>query len=212
MKFSIIGFTPAAYFCRILQRLLQNCIDQTNRRILQLCADTGFIPTAPFSKHEYYFSINLNEVKLQVGMLIRGEHRPILCWTRFFQKQKFEEEPSSTKDQPMTGGRKRDYRIFLRSEVLKIKGINRAILQHMSKERIGASSGVFTGTIGSMGLAAIYQHFIDERNEANAQYDKREELLATNFTFNFNPFSDLDCLVKLRFRKKDMIRLLPVFS
>lgn len=106
-------------------------------------------------------------------------------------------------------GRQSDY---TNGAVLRRKSTNGVIVQHIAKARLATTTTVFKGVAGAKGLAILCRRFIDEDREAQGHYNKREEMLAVNFTFNFNSFLDLDCLVKFRFTKRDIIRLLPVFS
>lgn len=77
---------------------------------------------------------------------------------------------------------------------------------------LNSSTGVFRGSGATADLAVMCRRIIAKRDQVIAEFDNREHIIATEFAFNFNGFSDLDCLVQFRFIKNDKVWFLPIFS
>lgn len=61
-------------------------------------------------------------------------------------------------------------------------------------------------------LGMLAERYIGERKNVQNHVILKNEIYNIDFSFNFNRFTDLECLLLLRFRKKDIVRLIPVIA
>lgn len=82
-----------------------------------------------------------------------------------------------------------------------------AITKHYSRHHaVRMASG------SSHALAAAATIFAVTETEVQLVLDRSARIAATEFTFNFNRFSDGEALSKFRFRVEDIARLVPILS
>lgn len=61
-------------------------------------------------------------------------------------------------------------------------------------------------------LAFMYRQIVEKLNDETAHVNLRNKNLAIYFSFNFNTYKEVHCLVNFQLTKKDIYRLLPVLD
>lgn len=89
--------------------------------------------------------------------------------------------------------------------VIKRKEVNACLLQFVSKQRLRAYRSSY-----SKGLIIAYfaDRYMEERDDVSNYVIIRNEVFDIDYSFNFNWFTKLKCLVNFRFSKRDICSFL----
>lgn len=104
-------------------------------------------------------------------------------------------------------GRKNDYRI---SNVTDRRRSSLGVMKYVATERQRASNRTRIRCTETLILFA--SRFQNERKEETVRLNLRELIFAIDFSFNFNHFTEVDCLIKFWFTKSDIDHLIPVLA
>lgn len=98
----------------------------------------------------------------------------------------------------MTNGTQFNYRVC---KLMIQKLISGAAIEYIPNVRMRYETRLFSGFVASSGLALKCCRFIREHHELEAYSNELWRIRWTDFAFNLNSVSDIDCLVQFRFRK-----------
>lgn len=107
----------------------------------------------------------------------------------------------------MTRGRQADFKI---SKIIGRKRANMGVMKYatVQYQRRPDRTGIRSMEV----LAVLGRRYKTEREEEDVYTNQRNHIFSIDFGFTFNKFTDLDCLLQLRFTHSVIYRLIPILS
>lgn len=85
-------------------------------------------------------------------------------------------------------------------------------IQYLLSARMRAPNGILTGNATFTRLAVFFQRYLYDPRIEISHVEKRYNVFAIDFAFNFNCIDSIDFLAHFRFTRKNIFRLILFFA